>query len=56
MVAAVLMPPTLVGTIYGMNFEYMPELKWVGGYPAALIAMVVSAVLPYVYFKWKKWF
>ena len=55
-VAVVLMPPTLVGTIYGMNFEYMPELKWVGGYPAALIAMIVSAVLPYVYFKWKKWF
>ncbi len=54
-VAVVLMPPTLVGTIYGMNFEHMPELKWVAGYPAALIAMVVSAILPYLYFKWKKW-
>jgi len=54
-VAVVLMPPTLVGTIYGMNFEFMPELKWVGGYPAALIAMIVSAILPYLYFKWKRW-
>jgi len=54
-VAVVLMPPTLVGTVYGMNFEYMPELKWAAGYPIALIAMVVSAVLPYLYFKWKKW-
>ena len=54
-VAVVLMPPTLVGTIYGMNFEHMPELKWVAGYPIALIAMVVSAILPYLYFKWKKW-
>ncbi len=54
-VAVVMMPPTLVGTIYGMNFEFMPELKSVYGYPIALIAMVVSAILPYLYFKWKKW-
>lgn len=54
-VAVVLMPPTLVGTIYGMNFEHMPELKWVAGYPTALVAMIVSAILPYLYFKWKKW-
>ena len=54
-VAVVLMPPTLVGTIYGMNFKHMPELDYVAGYPAALIAMVVSAILPYLYFRWKKW-
>lgn len=54
-VAVVMMPPTLVGTVYGMNFKNMPELEWAAGYPVALIAMVVSAILPYMYFKWKKW-
>ena len=53
--AVVLLPPTLVGTVYGMNFKHMPELEWVSGYPLALAAMVVSAVLPYLYFKWRKW-
>lgn len=54
-VAVVLMPPTLVGTVYGMNFKNIPELDFALGYPMALIAMVVSAILPYLYFKWKKW-
>ncbi|ARQ00381.1 magnesium transporter CorA family protein [Pseudorhodoplanes sinuspersici] len=54
-VAVVMMPPTLVASIYGMNFEFMPELKWAAGYPLALIAMVISSVVPYLYFKWKKW-
>jgi magnesium transporter len=54
-VAVVMMPPTLVGTVYGMNFKNMPELDWGLGYPVALVAMVVSAILPYMYFKWKKW-
>jgi magnesium transporter len=54
-VAVVMMPPTLVASIYGMNFEFMPELKSVYGYPVALIAMIVSAILPLLYFKWKKW-
>jgi magnesium transporter len=54
-VAVVMMPPTLVASIYGMNFENMPELKWAFGYPTALVAMLVSAILPYMYFKWKKW-
>jgi magnesium transporter len=54
-VAVVMMPPTLVASIYGMNFEFMPELKSVYGYPVALIAMIVSAILPLMYFKWKKW-
>jgi magnesium transporter len=49
------MPPTLVGTIYGMNFKHMPELEWVWGYPSALALMVVSAVLPWMYFKRKGW-
>lgn len=50
-----LMPPTLVGTIYGMNFKHMPELDWQYGYPMAIGMMVVSAVLPWVYFRRKGW-
>jgi magnesium transporter len=53
--AVVLMPPTLVASIYGMNFKRIPELDWALGYPAALILMLVVAVLPYLFFKWKKW-
>ncbi len=56
-IAAVLfLPPTLVGTIYGMNFEAMPELKWRLGYPMALVMMAVSAALPYWWFKRRGWF
>jgi len=54
-VAVVLLPPTLVASIYGMNFRYMPELEWVLGYPAALALMVLSAVLPFFYFRRKGW-
>ena len=53
--AVVLMPPTLIASIYGMNFKAMPELEWVHGYPMALIMMLAAAVLPYLLFKWKKW-
>jgi magnesium transporter len=53
--AVVLMPPTLVASIYGMNFKHMPELDWHFGYPLALIVMIAAAVLPYLYFKWRKW-
>jgi magnesium transporter len=53
--AVVFMPPTLVASIYGMNFKHMPELEWLGGYPLALGMMVLAAILPYVYFKWRKW-
>ena len=49
--AVVFLPPTLVASIYGMNFTEIPELKWVFGYPWALGLMVASAVLPYLYFK-----
>jgi len=50
-----LMPPTLVASIYGMNFRHMPELDQAWGYPAALFVMVVSAALPVLYFKRKGW-
>jgi magnesium transporter len=50
-----LMPPTLVASIYGMNFARMPELQWDFGYPLVLGLMVVSAVLPILYFKRKGW-
>jgi len=53
--AVVFLPPTLVASAYGMNFEFMPELKWGFGYPLAILLMVVSAVVPYVFFKWKGW-
>jgi magnesium transporter len=53
--AVVFMPPTLIASIYGMNFKHMPELEWVPGYPFALFLMLLAAVLPYVYFKWRKW-
>jgi len=52
---ALFLPPTLVGTIYGMNFNNMPELDWRFGYPAAIAAMVLSAVLPYLWFRRRKW-
>jgi magnesium transporter len=54
--AVVFMPPTLIASIYGMNFHHgMIELDWTFGYPFALLLMVLVAVLPLVYFKWKKW-
>lgn len=53
--AVVFLPPTLVASIYGMNFEAMPELKLVFGYPLALGVMVVSAVLPFWFFRRKGW-
>ena len=53
--AVVLMPPTLIASVYGMNFKVMPELQWEHGYPMALAMMVMAAVLPYFFFKWKKW-
>ncbi len=52
-VAVVMMPPTLIASIYGMNFKHMPELEWVAGYPLALIVMIVAAIAPYLFFKWK---
>jgi magnesium transporter len=53
--AVVFLPPTLIASIYGMNFDFMPELAWPVGYPLALLLMVVSAVLPFWYFKRRRW-
>ena len=53
--SVIFLPPTLLASIYGMNFEIMPELKWAYGYPFALVMMIVAAVLPYVFFRWKRW-
>ena len=53
--AVVFLPPTLVASIYGMNYTVMPELSWTFGYPFALGLMVLSAILPYLYFKRRGW-
>ncbi|CAJ0992567.1 magnesium/cobalt transporter CorA [Pantoea sp. Nvir] len=54
-VSVVFLPPTLVASSYGMNFEFMPELKWSLGYPAALSLMLLAGLAPYLYFKRKNW-
>jgi len=53
--AVVFLPPTLIASIYGMNFKLIPELHWEFGYPMAVLLMVVSAILPFLYFKRKGW-
>lgn len=53
--AVVFLPPTLIASVYGMNFDYMPELQWTWGYPFAIGLMVLAAVLPYLYFKRRGW-
>ena len=53
--SVMLMPPTLIASIYGMNFKHIPELEFLWGYPMALVAMVLSAVVPFVYFRRKGW-
>jgi len=53
--AVALLPPTLIASIYGMNFDVMPELHWRYGYPAAVGAMILSAALPYFVFRKKRW-
>jgi magnesium transporter len=50
-----LLPPTLIASIYGMNFEFMPELHWPYGYPFAIAVMVASVVVPFMYFRRKGW-
>jgi magnesium transporter len=54
-VSVVFTPPTLVASIYGMNFDAMPELHWHLGYPYALALMIATGTLPYLYFKWRRW-
>ena len=53
--AVIFLPPTLVGTIYGMNFDHIPEFEWLYGYPFALGLMVLSAILPYWFFRRRGW-
>ena len=45
----------MIASIYGMNFKHMPELDWNFGYPLAIALMVIAAILPYWFFKWKRW-
>jgi magnesium transporter len=54
-VTVVFMPPTLIASLYGMNFAHMPELKWMGGYPFAIGLMIFSSLAFLWYFKRKKW-
>ena len=53
--AVALMPPTLIASIYGMNFKFMPELTWSFGYPLAITMMIASETLPFLYFRRKGW-
>jgi magnesium transporter len=53
--AVIFMPPTVIASIYGMNFKEMPELEWHFGYPLAIVLMVCGAIGPYLFFRWKKW-
>ncbi|WP_408014511.1 magnesium and cobalt transport protein CorA [Rhodococcus spongiicola] len=53
--AAILFAPTLIGTVYGMNFENMPELEWAGGYLIALVAMGLTCLILYTIFKKRGW-
>lgn len=53
--AVAFMPPTLIASIYGMNFDFMPELNLSWGYPMSLVAMLVSALVPLWFFKRKGW-
>jgi magnesium transporter len=53
--AVIFLPPTLVASVYGMNFHHMPELQLPWGYPMAIGIMMISALLPFLYFKYKRW-
>ncbi|MFB9950423.1 magnesium transporter CorA family protein [Rhizobium puerariae] len=53
--SVVFLPPTLVASLYGMNFRFMPELDWHYGYPLAIFAMILSAIIPFFVFRWKGW-
>ncbi len=54
-ITTIFMPLTFIAGIYGMNFEYMPELKWPWGYPMALVIMGVVAAVMLIGFRRKKW-
>lgn len=54
-ISVIFMPPTLIASVYGMNFEGMPEIHWEYGYIAAIVLMVMSSAAILIYFKRKKW-
>jgi magnesium transporter len=54
-IATIFIPLTFIAGVYGMNFEYMPELKWRWGYPAVMLGMTLLAVTMFVYFKKRRW-
>lgn len=54
-ITAVFLPPTLIASIYGMNFQVMPELAWKHGFPVVIFLTMIAALLPLVYIKWKGW-
>jgi magnesium transporter len=54
-VSVIGIPPTLIASMYGMNFKYMPELEWPYGYPYALALIAASALLPLLWFRWRGW-
>ncbi|MRW85160.1 magnesium/cobalt transporter CorA [Pseudoduganella sp. FT26W] len=49
------LPPTLIASIYGMNFKWLPELEWDLGYPFAIVLMITSAIAPFLYFRHRGW-
>lgn len=53
--ATVFLPPTLLASVWGMNFRFMPELEWHYGYAMAWGSIVLSAIVPYLIFRWRKW-
>ena len=53
--SVVFLPPTMIASIYGMNFKFMPELHWQAGYPFALVLIAISGVAPYLFFRKKGW-
>jgi len=53
--SVIFLPPTLIASIYGMNFRFLPELEWRLGYPVALGMIIVSAILPLYIFRKKGW-
>jgi len=54
-VAAVFLPPSVIAGFFGMNFHYFPQLDWPGGVYSGIALMILSAVLPYLFFKWRRW-
>lgn len=54
-VSVIFMPPTLIASIYGMNFNFMPELQWKIGYPFSIAMMIISSITVLIYFRRKKW-